>query len=63
MTSARKEREPKRVQKQKKAERLRLEAALEEGLEETFPASDPVAVTQPRRQSISAPDIEITALD
>jgi len=29
-------------------ERQRLEAALEEGLEETFPASDPVAVTEPR---------------
>ena len=28
----------------------RLEAALEEGLQETFPASDPVAVTEPRRQ-------------
>ena len=25
----------------------RLDAALEEGLRETFPASDPVAVTQP----------------
>ncbi len=30
-------------------ERKRLERALEEGLEETFPASDPVNVTQPRR--------------
>ena len=28
-------------------EKRRLEAALEEGLEETFPASDPVNVTQP----------------
>ena len=27
----------------------RLETALEEGLEETFPASDPVSVTQPAR--------------
>lgn len=27
--------------------RRRLERALEEGLEETFPASDPVAVTEP----------------
>ena len=27
--------------------RERLERALEEGLRETFPASDPVAVTQP----------------
>jgi len=30
-----------------KAEKRRLEEALEEGLEETFPASDPVNVTQP----------------
>jgi hypothetical protein len=29
------------------AERRRLEEALEEGLEETFPASDPVNVIQP----------------
>jgi hypothetical protein len=29
------------------AERRRLERALEEGLEETFPASDAVSVTQP----------------
>ena len=28
-------------------EKRRLDAALEEGLEETFPASDPVNVTQP----------------
>jgi hypothetical protein len=28
-------------------EKLRLEEALQEGLEETFPASDPVNVTQP----------------
>ena len=31
----------------KEAERRRLEEALERGLEDTFPASDPVAVTQP----------------
>lgn len=30
-----------------KKEKRRLEAALEEGLQETFPASDPVAVTEP----------------
>lgn len=30
-------------------ERRRLERALEEGLEETFPGSDPVNVIQPRR--------------
>jgi hypothetical protein len=28
-------------------EKHRLEEALEEGLEETFPASDPVSVSQP----------------
>ncbi len=31
----------------REAEKTRLDAALEEGLEETFPASDPVNVTQP----------------
>ena len=29
------------------SEKRRLDAALEEGLEETFPGSDPVSVTQP----------------
>ncbi len=29
------------------AEHQKLDDALEEGLEETFPASDPVSVTQP----------------
>jgi hypothetical protein len=33
----------------KQDERQRLEEALEEGLEETFPASDAVAVTEPAR--------------
>ena len=31
----------------KAAEKRRLDQALEEGLEETFPAPDPVNVTQP----------------
>jgi hypothetical protein len=31
----------------KEIEKRRLEQALQEGLEETFPASDPVNVTQP----------------
>ena len=31
----------------KGTEKRRLEDALEEGLEETFPASDPVSVIQP----------------
>ena len=30
-----------------KADKKKLERELEEGLEETFPASDPVAVTEP----------------
>jgi hypothetical protein len=33
--------------KDKDAEKRKLDEALEEGLEETFPASDPVNVTQP----------------
>jgi len=32
---------------QHSAEKRRLDDALEEGLEETFPGSDPVNVTQP----------------
>ncbi len=47
MASTRKGRKAKRGQKQKDAERQCLEAALEEGLKETFPASDAVAVTEP----------------
>ena len=31
----------------KKSKKTELDEALEEGLEETFPASDPVNVTQP----------------
>jgi hypothetical protein len=31
----------------KDADKRRLDDALEEGLEETFPGSDPVSVTQP----------------
>ena len=37
------------VKKKNQNERQRLEQALEEGLEETFPASDAVAVTEPAR--------------
>jgi hypothetical protein len=33
--------------KDKAAEKRKLDEALEEGLEETFPASDPVNVAQP----------------
>lgn len=59
MASTPKERWPRRQPKQKEAERQRLEAALEEGLEETFPASDPVAVTEPRRQARPVRDVEV----
>jgi hypothetical protein len=38
---------PKSDEKAKKPGRQDLERDLEEGLEETFPASDPVAVTEP----------------
>lgn len=36
-----------KLKKAKDDEKRRLEQALEEGLEETFPASDPVNVAQP----------------
>jgi hypothetical protein len=36
-----------RQRRRKQAEKRRLDDALEEGLEETFPGSDPVNVTQP----------------
>jgi hypothetical protein len=35
------------IETKKRNERQRLEKALEVGLEETFPASDAVAVTEP----------------
>jgi hypothetical protein len=38
------------------AERDRLEAALEAGLEDTFPASDAVAVTQPAPERYIGPN-------
>jgi len=38
---------PKATDKGHKSDRQRLERDLEEGLEETFPASDPVAITDP----------------
>jgi hypothetical protein len=52
MTSVPQKQRAKRTQKRKEAGRRRLETALEEGLEETFPASDAVSVTQPRRQAM-----------
>ena len=46
---------------QKEAERWRLEAALEEGLKDTFPASDAVAVIQPApERNILMPEIKLT---
>jgi len=59
MQSTPRERRPKRGQEQKETERRRLEAALEERLEETFPASDVVAVTEPRRQAMHVSDVEL----
>ena len=38
---------PDEVSPADREEKRRLDAALEEGLKETFPASDPVNVTQP----------------
>ena len=36
-------------------EKQQLEDALEEGLEETFPGSDPVSITQPARSRADLP--------
>jgi hypothetical protein len=44
MTGSRSHPDPKTAEG---AEKRRLDEALEEGLEETFPGSDPVNVTQP----------------
>jgi nicotinate phosphoribosyltransferase len=47
MGRTRKPAKPKPVAVDKQERKERLERALEEGLLETFPASDPVAVTEP----------------
>ncbi len=47
MTPSTKAKRPKLNAEKKENRRQRLEKALEEGLEETFPASDAVAVTEP----------------
>ena len=39
------------VKPKTESEKQKLDRALEEGLEESFPASDPVAVTQPASES------------
>ena len=44
----------------KNVEKRRLDQALDEGLEETFPASDPVNVTQP---APSKPDHHVKRTD
>jgi len=59
MPSTPKQRRPRQRQEQQPGEGRRLEAALEEGLEETFPASDPVAVTEPRRHGRPVRDVEL----
>lgn len=47
MTAGARSEKGKAGSKQKESRKQRLERRLEEGLEETFPASDPVAVTEP----------------
>jgi hypothetical protein len=49
-----------RRDKEQQAERWRLEAALEEGLKDTFPASDAVAVIQPAPERNILPEVELT---
>jgi hypothetical protein len=47
------EEERQRIEKKRRA---RLEKSLEEGLEDTFPASDPINVTQPPPKSTDKHD-------
>ena len=47
MSSKPKSETPKPGEKSHKPSKEELERELEEGLEDTFPASDPVAVTEP----------------
>ncbi len=42
--------QPETTKKQKLKKKQALDRKLEEGLEETFPGSDPVAVTNPVRE-------------
>ena len=48
--------DPKGAKGTKGTEKRRLEEELEEGLEETFPGSDPVSVTQPAPSKADHPD-------
>ena len=50
MMRAAKSKQPKSKSARKESERQRLDKALEEGLQETFPASDALAITGPRRR-------------
>jgi hypothetical protein len=45
-----------KVRRRKEKEQKRLEKSLEQGLEDTFPASDPVAVTQPPKSRTEGRD-------
>ena len=47
MMRAAKSKQSKSKSARKESERQRLDKALEEGLQETFPASDPLAITEP----------------
>ncbi|HEY6023128.1 MAG TPA: hypothetical protein VIV34_03010 [Pseudolabrys sp.] len=47
MSSKRKPHKPKSSEKPRDPGRQERERDLEEGLEDTFPASDPVAITEP----------------
>jgi hypothetical protein len=59
MALSSKELTSRRDRERKKAEQERLEAALEEGLKGTFPASDAVAVTQPAPERSFLSDVEV----
>jgi hypothetical protein len=59
MAFSSKVRKAKRDRQQSKADQQRLEAALEEGLKGTFPASDAVAVIQPAPERGVSSDVEL----
>ena len=59
MAFSSKVRKAKRDGQQSKADQQRLEAALEEGLKGTFPASDAVAVTQPAPERSFLSEVEL----
>jgi hypothetical protein len=59
MAFSSKVRRARRDKQQSKADQRRLEAALEEGLKGTFPASDAVAVIQPAPERSFLSDVEL----